>query len=360
MDKNYKLYQGDCLEIMKDIPDKSINLVLIDPPYNIGKDTWDEWDTVEDYIEFMGKVFLETQRVLKDNGSFYFFHNDFLQMSELQCWIRRNTNFKFKSLITWDKLTNADTVQIGSLAKGYGALRNYFSGSTCEYCVYYTFDTKDKTGLAELKNKKNLFTPIKKYLREEKRKSGLTLLQINQLFGINISDGIAKRYFGDSQWELPTEDKYIIMQSTGFWQKPYEELKEEYDSLLQEYEGIRQECELKRYAFTKPSINMKGSNLKDLKSNLRGLTTVWDFDRPKQNYKLGHITPKPINLLQHIINISSNENDCILDCFMGSGSTGVACVNTNRKFIGIELEEKYYDIAKDRLQNVLKATVLDE
>ena len=76
---SYELYNEDCLEIMKDIPNETIDLVLIDPPYNIGKAKWDKWDTVGEYVKFMGKVFLEIQRVLKDNGSFYFFHNDFLQ-----------------------------------------------------------------------------------------------------------------------------------------------------------------------------------------------------------------------------------------------------------------------------------------
>ena len=102
----YELYNGDCLEILKSIPDKSVNLVLIDPPYNIGKDKWDKWKTVEDYVEFMGKVFLEIQRVLKDNGSFYFFHNDFLQIVELQNWINKNTDFIFKQLLVWNKRFN--------------------------------------------------------------------------------------------------------------------------------------------------------------------------------------------------------------------------------------------------------------
>ena len=51
-----------------------------------------------------------------------------------------------------------------------------------------------------------------------------------------------------------------------------------------------------------------------------------------------------------LINRLSNENDIILDCFMGSGSTGVAAVNANRKFIGIELDEKYFNIAKERIE----------
>lgn len=66
--------------------------------------------------------------------------------------------------------------------------------------------------------------------------------------------------------------------------------------------------------------------------------------------KYGHPTCKPVPLLEkHIIN-STNENDIVLDCFMGSGSTGVACMNTNRRFIGIELDENYFNIAKNRIE----------
>ena len=103
MDKSYKLILGDCLEKMKEIPDKSIDLVLIDPPYNINKADWDKWKTTDAYVEFMGQVFLECQRVLKNNGSFYFFHNDFLQIIELQNYINKNTDFIFNSFIIWDK-----------------------------------------------------------------------------------------------------------------------------------------------------------------------------------------------------------------------------------------------------------------
>ena len=65
-----------------------------------------------------------------------------------------------------------------------------------------------------------------------------------------------------------------------------------------------------------------------------------------------HPTQKPTSLLQIFIEQSSNENEMILDPFMGSGSTGVAALNTNRKFIGIELDEKYFNIAKNRLENI--------
>ena len=63
-----------------------------------------------------------------------------------------------------------------------------------------------------------------------------------------------------------------------------------------------------------------------------------------------HPTQKPISLLKEIIERSSNEGGVVLDCFMGSGSTGVACVNTNRRFIGIELDQGYFNIAKKRIE----------
>lgn len=67
----------------------------------------------------------------------------------------------------------------------------------------------------------------------------------------------------------------------------------------------------------------------------------------KENY---HPTQKPVALLEYLIKTYTNENDTVLDNAMGSGSTGIACVRTNRNFIGIELEKNYFDIAKDRIE----------
>lgn len=64
-----------------------------------------------------------------------------------------------------------------------------------------------------------------------------------------------------------------------------------------------------------------------------------------------HPTQKPIALLEYLIKTYTLENETILDFTMGSGSTGVACVNTNRNFIGIEMDDKYFEIAKDRISN---------
>ena len=71
-----------------------------------------------------------------------------------------------------------------------------------------------------------------------------------------------------------------------------------------------------------------------------------------ENGKNLHDTEKPVNLMKILVENSSNENDLVLDPFMGIGSTGVACLNTNRRFIGIELDEKYFNIAKERLSKI--------
>ncbi len=65
-----------------------------------------------------------------------------------------------------------------------------------------------------------------------------------------------------------------------------------------------------------------------------------------------HPTQKPVKILEHIINIASNENDVVLDMFMGVGSTGVAALNLNRRFIGIELDKIYYDASVKRLKEI--------
>ena len=88
----------------------------------------------------------------------------------------------------------------------------------------------------------------------------------------------------------------------------------------------------------------------------------WTFNRQSNKYerciintkvqtKKLHPTMKDLNVIEHLIKVLSNEGDVILDCFMGSGTTGVACKNLNRDFIGIELDEKYFNIAKQRIDD---------
>ena len=320
----YKLYNGDCLEVMQEISDKSVDLILIDPPYNISKAKWDKWKTVEMYVEFMGKTFKECERILKDNGSFYFFHNDFLQVVEIQNWINKNTNFIFKSFLIWNKRYN------GSPRKYY--FDNVIAGNTnrnhrqlSEYCLYYTF--QDETGLTKIKTDINNFVSLREYSKKIQHKIGKKLKEINTILGHRKAEHFF--YHSSTQWDLCTEETYEELISRFNIDKF--ECFRKYEELRQEYEKLRQEYEKLRYTF----------------HNLKTHHDVLDFEVAS---KQGHITPKPVDLLEYLIKTSSNENDVILDCFMGSGSTGVACANTNRRFIGIEKEEKYFNIAKERIE----------
>ena len=81
--------------------------------------------------------------------------------------------------------------------------------------------------------------------------------------------------------------------------------------------------------------------------------SLLNFSNPSGKGHL-HPTQKPVTLMEYLIKIYTNENELVLDFTMGSGSTGVACVNLNRNFIGIELDEKYFNIAKDRIEEAKK------
>lgn len=84
----------------------------------------------------------------------------------------------------------------------------------------------------------------------------------------------------------------------------------------------------------------------------KNILTVSKFSNECNSRNRVHPTQKPVELLEYLIKTYTNENETVLDFTMGSGSTGVACVNTNRKFIGIELDDKYFEIAKKRIENV--------
>lgn len=89
------------------------------------------------------------------------------------------------------------------------------------------------------------------------------------------------------------------------------------------------------------------------KNNLYYPKNLLTFSNANQKGKV-HPTQKPVDLLEYLIKTYTNEGDLVLDFTMGSGSTGVAALNTNRRFIGIELDEKYFNIAKQRIEEVIR------
>ena len=327
-----KIHQGDCLERLKEVDDNSIDLVVIDPPYNIGKDTWDK---IDNYEEWMKDVFIELQRVLKDNGSLYWWHNDMTTISKLMNTLESDTNFKFKQMIVWNKRFD------GSPRKGFlngfievEKLRNY--QKMAEYCLYYTF--QDDTGLSQVYADTDNFKELREYLKQEKKKSGLT----NKDFNLRFSEftnkegcrdrSVVEHYFGNNQWVFPTKEIYEnILQKTGYFQRPYNELQKRFIQYRREYDGLVEGFASQRYTY----------------NNQKTHHSVWNYDIDK---KIGHVTPKPLEMIKNIIKHSSNKGDIVLDCFMGSGTTAVACKELGRNFIGIEKEQEYIDLSNKRLE----------
>ena len=176
-----KLYNEDCMEVMKLIDDKSIDLILTDPPYNIGIAAWDK---IPDYINWCGKWFLECQRVLKDNGSFYFWHNDIVQLTQLIEWLRINTQFVFNSFIIWDK---GDFRALSwKNPSEDNNLRSWFN--TCEYCLFFTLQSINggcKIINIESGYQNKIVYSVRDYIRNAiiKKDGKINLNKINKLIG---------------------------------------------------------------------------------------------------------------------------------------------------------------------------------
>ena len=323
-DESVVIYCADCRLVLPLFPDKSFDLVLTDPPYNIHKA---KWDKIPDYINWCGKWILDSQRILRDNGSFYFFHNDMPVVAELMTWIKNNTSYIFKQFIVWNKRFN-DAHNKGYL-DGFivpNGLRNY--QQMAEYILFYTF--QDETGLTTVMLDTNNFPTLRKYFREYQQALGLTKIEI-----INVVGQQADHCFrwGSSQWDMPTPETYqaigcLPINSNEFVRREYEFVRREYESL--------------RYVF----------------NNQKTHHSVWDYEIAA---RCDHLTPKPIELVENIILHSSNENNLILDPFLGSGTTAVAAKILGRQCIGIEIEPKYCEIAARRCsQSVMQLDIPKE
>ena len=311
-----KIYCGDCLEVMKEIDNNSVDLIIADPPSNIKKDSWDK---IDNYLDWIIKVFKECERVLKDNGSFYWFHNQMPVISKIMNRMENETEFVFKSMITWEKYqTNKQYYGRNVLmAINNRHKRNYCS--MVEYCLFYTFQE-------EFQGHSGIFDDMRKELNQERIKAGFkTFKEVNAFLGVSTNGGgMASLYFseGNLAWELPTEEMYLKLQETGYFKKPYEELRKEYEEL--------------RYTFNFVDVD---------------ITRTWLYVPAK---KVGHLTPKPIPLINNILLHSSNKDDLVLIPFVGSGNDCIACRELERNFIGIDISKKYCKIAEKRLVNIQK------
>ena len=134
------------------------------------------------------------------------------------------------------------------------------------------------------------------------------------------------RCWETSQFWFPNKDIYEnVLKPTGFFTEKWEVLNEINENFKNKFLSTFNLWEGNKY-----------------KSNIL---------KYKKDYDGHHPTQKPVLLLEDLIKTFSNENDLVVDLTMGSGSTGVACVNTNRNFIGIEMDDNYFQIAEQRIKD---------
>ena len=238
------LLQGDCLELMKDIPDKSIDLILCDLPYGTTRNSWDE------VIPF-DKLWAQYNRIIKDNGAILLFAQGKFYINLV------NSNMKmFRYDLVWDK----------ELVSGFLNAKRMPLRRHEQVAVFY----------------KHLPTYNPQFTQGKPLHSKGTSYKEKELTNNNYGD-----FKATNDDRAGSTEKYPI--SIMKFQKPH------------------------------PSVCV-------------------------------HPTEKPVALLEYLVKTYTNEGDVVLDNCMGSGSTGVACQNTNREFIGMELDEDYYKLACERIK----------
>lgn len=242
MKKNYKLYKGDCLEIMKSIPDKSMDMILCDLPYGTTKC---KWDTVIP----LDKLWEQYNRIIKDNGAVVLFSSKPFTYNLMRSNLK---NYRYD--LIWEK--------------------------------------SNTTGFLNAKR-----MPLRKH--EE------------ILFFYK---------------KPPTYNPIMETRGKVRNKKSYNKRKGNGDSCYGAFKNI------------------------ESRNNTYYPTSILKFGNSNQKEKL-HPTQKPVELLEWLIKTYTNEGQVVLDNCMGSGSSGVAALNTNRKFMGIEKDENYFNIAKERIEN---------
>lgn len=277
---------GDCLELMKDIPNGSVDMVLCDLPYGVLDLEWDK--------KIDGKIlFQEYKRVCKQNANVLLF----CQIEFAKYLMSSTFPSEFSHCLVWVKNNKTRCKSAKKLPMS-------------QYEMVLCFR------LNKYSNKQS-HKALRDYFMQELGKSGFTVKQLEE----RIPNYSAHHWFRySSDYRIPTLQNYGRLQEiTDYFQRPYEEINAE---------------------FAKEKNNLCTFNAGILNSDV--VYAKLEEDRV-------HPTQKPVSLLEQLIMTYSKDGETILDNCMGSGSTGVACVNTNRNFIGMELDPQYFEIAKKRI-----------
>ena len=284
---------GDCIEKMQNIEDESIDLVIADPPYwKVVGEKWDyQWRTEKDYIEWSLKWIREVSRILRYGGTFYCF--GYFRTLALLVPYLKEMGLELRQQIIIDK-----------------GIRAVSGRATKKYKMY---PNVTESVLFIIKDNKKF---IKPFLKEKQEKLGLTSKQINESLGVKSNGGgMWSIYTGKNVCEqFPTEELWNKLSNVLKFDLPYTSISQTFNPQM-------------------------------------GYTDVWtDIDFYEE--KRYHPTQKPLKLISRLILTSSNEGDIVVDPFAGCGSTQLSAIQLKRNYIGIELNEEYYNISLKRINKL--------
>ena len=318
-----KLYKGDCLIESDKIETGRVDLILTDLPYgnmrNAGLDGWENNKTKWDFAIEPKAIYEIANRILRKNGKMVLFSQEPYTSKMINEAI---ANIPLNYRMVWEKDHFANALIAKKAPVSYFEDILVFSKMNPIYASEFIH-------------------PLRPYFKLVFDYIGLTKKTIIEQVGQRADHTFR---FNSSQFSLCTKETYealvyyyCIDSMAGF--KTFDELTE-IDRPFKAY------------------LNNKANSINPSTFNL------WEGNRYKSNilkykkdYNGYHPTQKPVLLLEDLIKTFSNENDLVVDLTMGSGSTGVACINTNRKFIGIEKEDNYYEIAEKRINEALNESL---
>ena len=284
-----------CIDGLKKLPDNSVDLIIADPPYfKTISETWDyKWRTEEDYLKWAEEWIKELSRIAKPTCCFYLF--GYFRVLYLMMPLINKYNFDLRQQIIIDK-----------------GMRSVSGRKTSTYKMFPT--TTESVLFFNYNNKPN----IKKFLKSKQEKVGLSAKEINERLGVKSNGG--------GLWSLYTGENILAQVPTKeMWGR------------LQKILNFKEDYTNISYVFNQEM----------------GYSDVWtDIDFYKEERI--HPTQKPLKLVKRLIKASSNKGMIILDPFMGSGTTAVACNELDRKFIGFEIDKKYHRESLERLKETQK------
>ena len=305
------------------LEDKSVQLIIADPPYFEVKGEFDfVWNSFDDYLKDVENWAIECKRVLADNGTL-FWYGDAKKIAYAQ--IIFDKYFNLLNNIVWENTNQSKQSMVN--VSGYRS----FPPLTERILMY----SNDKYNLTKC------VYHIRDYIREEiiKSKGKIILKQVNEaLETATNGGGVASACLSLDKTEptMITKEMYIKLKK---WCEPY--LRKEYEDLRKEYEDLRKEYEELRRPF----------------NNSLHLGDVIRLPNYETN-KFKHDTIKPEKLTRILLQTCSRKGDLVLVPFAGSGTECAMAAKEGRKFIGFDIEPKYGEMANARCSEHLKQTSL--